>query len=85
MKMDTPSKNSISWGGIIFVALARNVLVLRFGSAIVIAVSSHQIWLVLHEGYLPLALKKYTIGLTKNDKVLILKSLLCFLFQCVFH
>ena len=35
MKMDTPSKNSISWGGIIFVALARNVLVvLRFRSAI---------------------------------------------------
>ena len=34
MKMDTPSENSISWGGIIFVALARNVLVLRFRSAI---------------------------------------------------
>ena len=33
MKMDTPSENSISWGGIIFVALARNVLVLRFRSA----------------------------------------------------
>ena len=34
MKMDTPSENSIWWGGIIFVALARNVLVLRFRSAI---------------------------------------------------
>ena len=56
--------------------------------SIVIAVSSHQIWLVLHEGYLPLALKKYTIEyhrIDKNDKVLILKSLLCFLFQCVFY
>ena len=68
MKMDTPSENSISWGGIIFVALARNVLVLRFGSAIVIAVSSHQIWLVLHEGYLPLALKKHTIEYHRIDK-----------------
>ena len=35
MKMDTPSENSISWGGIIFVALARNVLVIRLRSAIV--------------------------------------------------
>ena len=35
MKMDTPSENSISWGGIIFVAFARNVLVIRIRSAIV--------------------------------------------------
>ena len=40
MKMDTPSENSISWGGIIFVALARNVLVLRFRSAIGIPIHS---------------------------------------------
>ena len=27
MKMDTPSENSILWGGIVFAALVRNVLV----------------------------------------------------------
>ena len=27
MKMDTPSENSILWGGIVFAALAHNVLV----------------------------------------------------------